>query len=115
MTAGVENAPRFINSLNIDAELLFEDVKFLVERKGLTTEQPRTTEGGAPNHDGIDAVAVESSIGLSNGMDIAIANNGNVDAGIALHLANERPVGLARIHLTAGATVDGQRLDAAIL
>ena len=38
-----------------------------------------------------------------------------MDVGVALHLANERPVGIARIHLTTGTAVDGQRLNAALL
>ena len=35
--------------------------------------------------------------------------------GILLHLADERPVGLAGVHLRPGASVDGQGLDAAVL
>ena len=38
-----------------------------------------------------------------------------MDAGIALHLADKRPVSLAGVHLTAGTAVNGKRLDAAVL
>ena len=38
-----------------------------------------------------------------------------MDAGIALYLTDERPIGLARVHLTAGATMNGQSLNATIL
>ena len=58
---------------------------------------------------------LESPAGFLGGGDIAISDNRNTDAGIALYLANERPVGLAGVHLTAGAAVDGKRLDAAVL
>ena len=38
-----------------------------------------------------------------------------MNTGIALHLANKCPVGIARVHLTTGTTVDGQCLNATIL
>ena len=42
-------------------------------------------------------------------------DNRNMDTWIALYLADKRPVCLARVHLTAGATMNGQCLNTAIL
>ena len=52
---------------------------------------------------------------MLGGGDVAIADDGDVDAGIALHLADESPVGLAGVHLGTGAPMDGEGGNAAVL
>ena len=44
-----------------------------------------------------------------------LPDDGDMDARVTLHLADERPVRLARVHLRARPAVDGQRLYAAVL
>ena len=102
-------------ALDVDAQLLLEDVDFLVERQGLATENPGTAKSGATYHDGIDTIAVESLIGLVERGDIAVAYNGNMYARVALHFANERPVGLTGVHLRACAAMNGKCLYATVL
>ena len=104
-----------IAPLNVDAQLLFQYIDFLVECQRLLAEEPRLTEGGAAYHDGIYAILVEGTVGISQRLDVAIADDGDMDARILLYLANQRPVGLTGIHLAARATMDGQRLDATVL
>ena len=62
-------------------------------------EDPGTSESGASHHDGVDTVAQESLPCLFWRGDVAVSDNGDVDARIAFHLADERPVGLAGVHL----------------
>lgn len=59
-------------------------------------EEPGLAEGGAAYHDGIDPIAVEGSLCLFGCADVAVADDGNVDARTVLHLADESPVGLDR-------------------
>ena len=107
MSSGMEDASLLVDTLYIDAKQLFEDVEFLIEVERLATENPRTSEGGATNHDGINAVGLESLVGFVEIMDVAITYNRNMYARIALYFAYQRPVGIACVHLTAGATVNG--------
>ena len=127
MASGVQNAAQLVftvwdgpavgggNALHIDAQLLLQDVYLLVERQLPATENPRTAEGGTAYHDAIDAVLAEGTVGIVQRPDVAVADDGNVDAGIALHVTDECPVGLAGVHLATGAPVDGQCLDATVL
>ena len=78
-------------------------------------EYPGAAEAGAAYHDGIHAIAVEALAGALGGGDVAVAYDGDVHAGILLHGAYQRPVGLAGVHLCAGAPVDGEGPDAAVL
>ena len=78
-------------------------------------EEPRLTESGATYHDGIDTIAVEGSLCLFGCADVAVADDGDVDALTVLHLADESPVGLTLIHLGASTTMDGECFDAAVL
>ena len=78
-------------------------------------EYPRTTERGSAYHHCVNAIAVESVLCLLRRADVTIADNGNVDTGIVLHLAYKSPVGIARIHLGTGATVYGKSLNATVL
>ena len=126
MATGMEDAAEFgglpfgahllrIAAFDVDAQLFFQDVNLFAEREFLTTEYPRTSEGGATNHDGIDAIGVESLVGIVQRLDVAIANDGDMDARIALYFTDEGPIGIAGVHLTAGATMNGQCLNTAVL
>ena len=50
---------------DVDAQLFLQDVDLLVERQTLATEEPRLAKGGTANHHGVDAIAVEGLVGLS--------------------------------------------------
>ena len=76
---------------------------------------PGAPEGGTTYHDSIHTVFVEGPFGFFRRGDVAIADDRDMDARIALHLANQRPVCLSCVHLTACAPVNGQGLDAAVL
>ena len=126
MAACVQDAALLVDAFHVDAQLLFQHVQLLVEVEAVVHhividiiaylfEDPRTAKGGAAHHDGIHAIAFEGRLGLLGRGDVAVADDGDVDARVALHLANQGPVGLAGVHLCAGAAVDGQRLDAAVL
>lgn len=126
MAACVQNAAVFVNAFYVDAQLFEQDVELAVEGErrvfGTTVEQvahlleyPWAAEGGASYHDGIHSVTVESVAGLFGGADVAVADNRDVYAWVALHLAYQRPVGFARVHLGTCASVNGERLDAAVL
>ena len=78
-------------------------------------EYPRPSEAGAAYHDGVHTVALETLEGTLRGGDVAVTDDGDVYARILLHLADEGPVGFARVHLRAGTAMDGQGADAAIL
>ena len=124
----MEDASLLVDTLHIEAEEFFEDVEFLVEGEtgGLGRirviqivadffEDPGAPEGGTAYHDGIDTVVVESRLGLLCRSDVAIADNGDMDAGVALHLTDEGPISSAGVHLTAGSAVDCQGLDTTVL
>ena len=126
MATGMEDAAEFgglpfgahllrIAACDVDAQLFFQDVNLFAEREFLTTEYPRTAEGRSANHHSVDAVCVEGPVSIVQRLDVAIANDRDMDARITLYLTDKRPVGIARVHLTAGATMNGQCLDAAVL
>ena len=111
----MEDASFLVYTFYIDAKQLFENIELLIKVELFATENPRTAEGGATNHDGIYTVGLKCLVGLVKIVNVAITYNRNMYLGVALHLANQRPVGLARVHLTACATVNGQCFNAAIL
>ena len=76
---------------------------------------PRATKRSTTNHHGIYAILLEALFGALGSGDIAIADDGDMNAGIALDLSDEGPVGFACVHLAAGATMDSERLDSAVL
>ncbi len=126
MATGMQDAAEFgglsfgahllrIATFDVDAQLFFQDVNLFAECEFLATEYPRTSEGGATNHDGIDAISVEGFVCLVQRLNVAIANDGDMDAGIALYFTDEGPIGIACVHLTAGATMNGQCLNTAVL
>lgn len=126
VAACVQNATVFVDALNVDAQLFEQNVELAVECErrvfGTAVEQvahlleyPWAAEGGASYHHGINAIAVEGVACLLGSADVAVADDGDVYARVALHLAYQRPVGIARVHLCTCASVYGQSLDAAVL
>src|SRR5574344_1455248 len=126
MPARMQDATVLVDACDAGSELLFEDVQFPGKRalrvSGTSVqivahllEYPWPSEGGTPNHDGIHSVAFKALLGTLGGGDVAIADDGDMDAWIAFHLADERPVSIACVHLRTGTTVDGERLYAAVL
>ena len=115
MTACMQNATILVDALYVDTQLFFKDVNLLVKGQFLPAENPGTAKGGTTNHHGIDAKSVKRSVRIIQRLDVAITNNGNMDVGILLHFANQSPVCLARVHLTTGAPMNGQGLDATLL
>ena len=126
MAARVQYAAILVDALHVDVQLLKQQVDLAVSgerRVGRTSvehvahllEYPRTAERGATYHHRIHAVAVERVARLLGRADVAVADDGDVYARVALHLADERPVGVARVHLCARSAVYGERLDAAVL
>ena len=101
-------------------DVLFEDRDFVAHRaRGGQAfhfgEEPGGTEGGASDHDGIDAVAVEALACPFGCSDVTVADDGDVHAGVVLDFADKGPVGFAAVHLGAGTAVDGEFGYAAIL
>ena len=78
-------------------------------------EYPWVADGTATNQDAVDTVALAGLDGLLGSGDIAIAEDGDVHAGVVLHLADERPVGRTLIHLGFGAAVNAEGGNAHIL
>ena len=125
MATGVENASILVDALDIDAELLFQKVDFLIHGQWGGTgiveiitdflENPWPSEGGAANHHRIYAVSLKSKLGFFRGRNIAVADDWDMNAGIVLHLSDEAPVSFSGVHLATGSSVDGERLDSAIL
>src|SRR5574344_816738 len=126
VTAGVEYAAVLIDAVRIDAELVFQQIDLFIQGEGTgcgivieyvtyLRDYPGTTECGPAHHDGIYAIAFKGRFGFLRGGDVAIADDGDMDARIALHLADERPVGFAGVHLCTGSAVDGECLYATVL
>ena len=126
MTAYVQDAAIFVNTRHALLHLVFQGHHAFVERDGRQflarleqvldfLEYPRPSEGGTSHQDAIDARFLEALLGNLCRCDIAVADDGNVDARILLHLADQRPVGFSGVHLRTRAPMDGQCLDAAVL
>ena len=78
-------------------------------------ENPRIADGRAAYHYGIDTVTVKHLGRLLRAIDIAIADDRDVKARIRLGCPNQRPVGLALVHLATCAPVNGNGLYSHIL
>ena len=135
MAAYVEYAAQLVDALDALAHLLLEGVNLPcvahdllpgVDKRAVDhgagveslvhlLENPRTAEASAANHDGIYAVAVEALAGTLGCCHVAVTYYRYVHARIVLHLADERPVGLAGVHLCTRAAVYGESLYAAVL
>ena len=126
MAARVQYAAILVDALHVDVQLLKQQVNLAVSgerRVGRTSvehvahllEYPRTAERGTTHHHRVHAVAVERVARLLGRADVTVADDGDVYARVALHFADERPVGVARVHLRARSAVYGERLYAAVL
>ena len=78
-------------------------------------EYPWTSIRRPTDHHAVHAVSLEHLGRFLPRVDIAVADDRNPHARIALHLADQRPVGLAPIHLGARAPVNRQRGDPRVL
>ena len=99
VATGVEDAALLVNALHVDTQEFFKDVELIVEIESFATEDPRTAEGGPAYHHGIDTVGIKGCVGLVEGMNVTITYNRNMYARVALHFANQCPVGIACVHL----------------
>ena len=136
MAAAVQDAPVFVDAAHAGEHLLLEHVylpvrthhriaalhgfvrnrhAFRIQDIHDFLENPWAAESGTPHHDGIHPVAVETLTGTFGRGYVAIADDGNRHARIVFHLADERPVRFAGVHLRPGTAVYGQRPDTAIL
>ncbi len=115
MAARVENASPSAERGNVDFEKLLENVDFFVDGEGLRRKDPRLPERCAADHHAVNAIFFNGFARIVDGADVAVSDDRDADARVAFHAADERPVGLAGIHLRARAPVDGEGFDAAVL
>ena len=78
-------------------------------------EYPRAPVGRAADHHAVHAVAVEHFGRFRPRIHIAVADDRDMYPRIVLHLADQRPVGFAAVHLGPCAAVYRERRDADIL
>jgi len=78
-------------------------------------EYPWSSECSPSDHDSVNAVIVEHHLCPFRSVDITVANNGNLNPGVLLYLADEGPVGLATVKLCPCAAVNRQPGNACIL
>ena len=135
MATYVENASIFVDAFHTLTHFLFEYIQLPVGRHGSIVtlhscgniersaveciadffEYPRTSEGGATHHHCVHTIFLKTAEGICARGDVAIADDGDVHARIALHFANERPIGFSCVHLATRATVNGERFCTTIL
>ena len=125
MSAHVQNASVLVYSFHAGEHLLLQYVELPVEVVAggrlavqivaYLAENPGPSEGGSPHHYGVHSVALEAFLCALGCVDVSVADNGDVDAWVALHFPDQCPVGFARVHLCPSATVYGERLYAAVL
>ena len=78
-------------------------------------EYPRMSVSGASDHDGIHSVPVKIFLGLLRRVYVSVSDDRNMHSRVFLHLSDQSPVRLSRVHLASCASVDGQSLDSHIL
>ena len=78
-------------------------------------KHPWASESSTSHHHRINAIAVESLFSLLRCANVAVANNGDMDTRIGLHLTDITPIGLARVHLRTRSTMYGKGSYATIL
>lgn len=126
VTAYVQYATVFVYACHALPYLFLEDVhlpvkihvqpgQFWVQVFLHLTEYPGTTESGTSYHDSIHAIPLKALLGTLGRGDIPIADDGDMHAGIVLHLAYQGPVGLTGVHLGTRPSVYGKSLYATIL
>ena len=83
-----------------------------VHRRLAAGEEPRIAEGGAANHDAVEAVAVDKGFRLRGIADVAVSDDGQ--AGTVFKRTDGGMVGGAVVFLRAAATMHGKGGDAVI-
>ena len=78
-------------------------------------EDPGMAKAGTAHHDAVYAVALKSFLRFLCTVDVSITYYRYVHAGVLFHGTDEGPVGLALVHLAAGAAMDGEGGNAHIL
>src|SRR3712207_215826 len=112
VATGVQYAAVLVYAGHIDAELLLQHVYLLIgcqrvgRRVGHFLEYPRATKRGPAHHHGVHTVALKGQPGFLARRDVAIADDGNMNAGVVLHLTDKAPIGLSRVHLAAGTAMN---------
>src|SRR5438034_604580 len=69
---------------------------------------PWIADGSTTNHNTIHSIVVFIFQCFFRRINITISKNGNMNTWIIFQFANQRPVGLAFIHLCAGTSVDSE-------
>ena len=122
----MQDTPVFVDTRHVDVQLFLQDVYLFIDVKRRIVrfsiqivahffKDPGLSKGCPANHDSIYAKTLESQFGFLGRSNVAVANDRNVDARIVFHLANQRPISISGVHLTARAAMDGQRLNTTIL
>ena len=78
-------------------------------------EDPGIADRGAADHDAVDAKTVPVLRGFFGAVDVAVAKDRDMDAGIFLYPADKGPVRLALVELAPGSAMDRQGPDARVL
>src|SRR5580658_1913568 len=78
-------------------------------------EYPGVADRRATDHDAVDAKTFPVIRGFFRAVDIAVAKDGNMEAGIVFYPPDKGPIRLALVKLAAGTAVDGQGLNARVL
>src|SRR5438270_6787284 len=78
-------------------------------------EYPGIADGGAADHDAVNSIPVTVDLCFLRGVDISVAEDGDMDAGIFFYFGDKGPVCLAFIQLRPGPAMNGQRLDPYVL
>ena len=76
-------------------------------------EDPGVGAGGTADHDGVAARLGDYADGILGGDDVAVADDGNLYS--SFDLGDAGPVGFSAVTLLAGAGVEGNRLETAVL
>src|ERR1700761_8494417 len=71
---------------------------------------PGITDRRTTDHDPVHTIPVPVFQRPFRTVDIAVAEDGDMNAGIVLHFCDQRPVRVALVHLIARTSVDGQGL-----
>src|SRR5690554_1710575 len=79
------------------------------------TKNPGPANGAATNHKAVYPITIEVQARFFGRSNISVSNYGNVHAWIIFYRPDQIPVGLPRVHLRTGTTVNGQGLNAHIL
>src|SRR5690606_17848854 len=78
-------------------------------------KNPRVTDRCSTDHDTVDLVFLAPSSSLFNRVNVTIAKYRDLDARIAFHIADHRPVCLTFVHLGTRTAMNGQSFDTDIL